>query len=214
MASEELAWIEESECAAIESVHGRLKDEFPGWPDAYPADLTHDLQICRFLRGHGQSADKAIDAIIPAIKHRMEIICEPAVAEMRQRVGQATQLDLKLVPYQEDVLRCLPFRILPEGLSTDGCPIILVALRFVEYDMVGDVEEMVAPFLRAMMEQRALVLNNRSLLEKRMAKFVEVRDFNGAWVSSILTQGRGLVGKLKGFIKSVQEFYPEVMPRS
>ena len=64
--------------------------------------------------------------------------------------------------------------------DVDGHP------TFEEHDLADKIEL----FLRCMLEARALVLHNRSMRERRMVKFVEVRDFNNVYVSELLAHGR------------------------
>ena len=87
---------------------------------------------------------------------------------------------------------------------------MLIALRYIDFQMYADASESVDAFLAAMLEQRSLVLHNLSIRHHRMVKFVEVRDFNNVWVATVLAQGSALIKRIKTFAQTVQSHYPEV----
>ena len=209
----ELRWIdEENERASIDAVHAILASELSDWPAAYPADLSHDLTVCRFLRGHQRKEALAAEKMVAAVRYRMELSKDPAVKSMRGAMGsKCTSLDLSLLPNHKDVLRCLPFRAGAEGESVHGLPIAIMPVRLVEPRAFGDMSDKIELFLRCMLEARALVLHNRSMAEKRMVKFVEVRDFNCVYVSELLKHGRPFIQKLKSVLSSLMSHYPELI---
>ena len=208
----ELEWINEAtERDGIDFIHTRLRSALPGWPDAFPPDLRHDIHVCRFLRGHGCDAAKAADALLAAVQYRMELIAKEPVRRMREAMGveTCTLLDLSLLPHSAEALRCLPFRTIGRGASASGLPLALVPIRCIDprsfSEIDGDVMEL---FMRCMLEARAVLLHSLSLQQRRMVKFVEVRDFNNVSIAELLTQGRHFIGRLKGVLQSLQSHYP------
>jgi hypothetical protein len=65
----DLAWIDEAaERAEIDKVHEVLRAELgDSWPQTFPADISHDLNVARFLRGNGNRADKAAPLMAKAV---------------------------------------------------------------------------------------------------------------------------------------------------
>ena len=51
-------------------------------------------------------------------------------------------------------------------------------------------------FFRGTLEQRALVLHNLSVAQRRMVKFYEVRDFNAVWISELMRHGQYLLSRV------------------
>jgi len=118
---------------------------------------------------------------------------------------------MSLLPYSERVLQCLPTRSLREGVTREGAlPVVYAPLRRIDVEMFATLpDDMLESFLSAMLEQRALVLHNLSVAQQRIVKVVDVRDFNAVWISQLLTKGKALLIKLKGFLQRVQAHYPE-----
>ncbi|KAL1522816.1 hypothetical protein AB1Y20_017786 [Prymnesium parvum] len=212
---EELQWILPEEEESIGRLHQALARELPGWPDAFPADLTHDLHLCRFLRGHQGDVEKAEGKLRDAVAYRMELIRQPPFASLRSTIGEDRRIDLSILPHAEEILRILPLRN-TEGTASDGLPILLTLIRYVDFAAFDafhtEAGEMVLrSFVNGMLEQRALVLHNRSIAEHRMVKCVDVRDFTGGSVTEFISKGRGLLSAIKAQLAVVQSFYPELL---
>ena len=207
----ELRWILDTERSAIAEVHATLARELNGWPDKFPEDMTHDIHVCRFLRGHKHDADAAAKAMTGAIKYRTAFIAQnESVRTMRANLGDT--LDLTLLPNNEEVLRCLPVRAVAKGLSAgSGLPLAIVPIRLVEPRLFSDMGDKLEFFIRCLLEARALVLHKLSLRQQRMVKFFEVRDFNNVHVSELILHGRHIIQNLKDIIRSLQDHYPEVL---
>ena len=69
-------------------------------------------------------------------------------------------------------------------------------------------------FLRAMIEQRALVCHQLSVARSRLVKCVDLRDLTGISVAEVLTSGRPLIAKLGRIIAVIQDFYPELIHKA
>lgn len=208
----DLAWIDEvTERDSIDVVHASLKAELDDWPTAFPADMTHDINVARFLRGHGQSRAKATTAMLAAVRYRMELMHHPAVAAMRAAIGQSTFAEQTVLPHFDEIQFLMPNRCVC-GATRDGLPLSISPLRQLKLELVQaeELDDKLDLFLRCMLEQRALVLHNLSIEQRRMAKYVEIRDFNSVWISEIVARGKALLGKMKRLIGTVQSYYPEV----
>ena len=128
-------------------------------------------------------------------------------ASMRKAIGESQFVDIGLLPHAQEVLPVLPLCNI-EGLSA-GLPVVLTLLRFIDYSVFSELStDSMAQFLRALLEQRALVLHNRSVAQRRMVKFVDVRDANGLSVTELLAKGRGLLSTIKTHIAVVQVRMP------
>jgi hypothetical protein len=117
---------------------------------------------CVQLRGHGGDEAKALEKLRHAISYRMEIISMEPYASMRKAIGESQFVDIGLLPHAQEVLPVLPLCNI-EGLSA-GLPVVLTLLRFIDYSVFSELStDSMAQFLRALLEQRALVLHNRSV---------------------------------------------------
>ena len=199
--SDDLLWVTEAEKPAIVQLHAALTDAFPDWL-SYPADMTHDLHLCRFLRGNNGDQAQTLAKLRVAISYRKELIGREEFASLRKSVGASTRLDLTLLPNASEVLRILPILSI-EGSSVDGLPAVITLARFADYDAFNAFiaseggPQKLSDFLSGMLEQRALILHNRSITEGRMVKFVDVRDLNGMSVTEFLSKGRSLFATMK-----------------
>lgn len=214
---DDLLWIQPSEKAQITQVHAALTAELRGWPDQYPPDLTHDISVARFLRGHGGLAQNAIPFMVEAIRYRSALLEDPAVRDMRAAIGDSTFSGIEQLPHYEELQDFLPNRCI-RGVATDGLPISVSPIRQADLRAMagGDDASLDAKFetfFRCTLEQRALVLHNLSVQQSRMVKFFEVRDFNAVWISEILRHGQQLLSKVRALMGALQSHYPEMLHR-
>jgi hypothetical protein len=181
-------------------VQAALSAEFEGWPAAYPTDLTHDINVARFLRGHGGQASRAIPVMIGAVRYRSELFNEPAVRQMRETIGQGTFADPLHVPHFDELQDILPNRCVP-GAAAGALPLSVSPIRQADLMMLADGANAERDakfdlFFRCTLEQRALVLHNLSVAQRRMVKFYEIRDFNAVWVSELMRHGQYLLSRV------------------
>lgn len=202
----ELEWIREEEEPLIEEMRQLL-----GPLEELPEDLVDDLCFCRFLRGHGNNPKEAAQYMGKAIDYRLELISRSPIKEVREEVLNATEMDLNVLPRANELLPCFPVRVI-NGRSMNALPIIASVVRRVDFETLeryGD--EARDDFLLSQLEQRWLVLHNLSKKQRRMVKFFEVRDMNGASISTLLTEGATQLSKIKNILSIVQDFYPEMI---
>ncbi|CAK8994441.1 Probable ubiquitin-conjugating enzyme E2 7 (E2 ubiquitin-conjugating enzyme 7) (Ubiquitin carrier protein 7) (Ubiquitin-protein ligase 7) [Durusdinium trenchii] len=122
-------------------------------------------------------------------------------------------MDLNVLPRANELLPCFPVRVI-NGRSMNALPIIASVVRRVDFETLERAPGR-APtgddFLLSQLEQRWLVLHNLSKKQRRMVKFFEVRDMNGASISTLLTEGATQLSKIKNILSIVQDFYPEMI---
>eukprot|EP00928_Gymnodinium_smaydae_P060882 TRINITY_DN4476_c0_g5_i1.p1 TRINITY_DN4476_c0_g5~~TRINITY_DN4476_c0_g5_i1.p1 ORF type:complete len:375 (-),score=84.76 TRINITY_DN4476_c0_g5_i1:111-1235(-) len=208
----DLRWVdEETERAHIDLIRERLGAEMEGCPE----DLTHDLTIARCLRGNSNDPELACEVFAKTIKYRKELIATQVVADFRASVLDAESIDMTKLPHHEVVRKVLPVRGI-EGFSLDGLPVMVAAPRLIDFAAFADLadSEVIDTFFKCHLEQRALVLHNLSMKQKRMVKFIEVRDLNNMSVTTLLSSGRPLIAKFKEILQQVQDFYPEMLHRA
>jgi len=202
----DLAWVTDAEQPHVETIRQACAAELA----ECPADIAHELNIARFLRGHGD-VEKATRLFRAAVKHRSELRTNAKYSHIWDAAASGT-VDLSLLPHAERIRRHLPFRTV-EGASCDGLPVFLGLLRHVDFALVSEVDPAaLTEFVSCMSEQRAIVLHARSIAEKRMVKCVEVRDltqFSMAYAVSCASSLR----KIAGLIGVVQDWYPEMVHR-
>ena len=197
----DLEWIKEgAERGEVDAVQAALAAEFEGWPAAFPTDLTHDINVARFLRGHGGQASRAIPVMIGAVRYRSELFNEPAVRQMRETIGQGTFADPLHVPHFDELQDILPNRCVP-GAAAGALPLSVSPIRQADLMMLADGANAERDakfdlFFRCTLEQRALVLHNLSVAQRRMVKFYEVRDFNAVWISELMRHGQYLLSRV------------------
>ena len=212
----ELAWVDElKERGPIGEIHAALTEQLEGWPAAFPSDVTHDLNVARFLRGSGHVVEKVVPIMVKAARYRKDFIeSHAAVRDMREAIGDGTFADASLLPHFHELEAILPMRCV-RGTAGSDLPIAVSPVRQLAVDAAidADLDAKIDLFFRSVLEQRALVLHNLSLQHSRMIKFVEIRDFNGARISELLSKGRPLLGKMKTLLGQLLEFYPEVVHR-
>lgn len=56
-----------------------------------------------------------------------------------------------------------------------------------------------------------MVLHNLSQKQRRMVKYFEIRDMNGAAISTLMSEGTNQLSKIKSTLGLVQDFYPEMI---
>ncbi|CAK9006977.1 unnamed protein product [Durusdinium trenchii] len=178
-----------------------------------PEDLVDDLCFCRFLRGHGNNPKEAAQYMGKAPGTQLELISRSPIKEVREEVLNATEMDLNVLPRANELLPCFPVRVI-NGRSMNALPIIASVVRRVDFETLERAPGR-APtgddFLLSQLEQRWLVLHNLSKKQRRMVKFFEVRDMNGASISTLLTEGATQLSKIKNILSIVQDFYPEMI---
>lgn len=209
-----LHWIDEdTERGRIEAVRAQLGSKLTGLPD----DLCDDLQICRFLRGHSNDPKIAAEFMDKALAFRSALIEKDDIKQIRSKLAGALKFDLSLLPHAEQILEMVPLRDV-EGSSTEGLPITLTASRLVDIERFNKLGEEgdrhLSEFFQGMTEMRALVLHNLSHAQHRMVKILDIRDMTQASITKLLTEGRGLIVKLKEQISKVQNYYPEIVHQS
>lgn len=211
---ETLEWInEETEREPIISVREILGSKIIG----VPQDVGDDLQICRFLRGNGNDASIVAEKMSKAIDYRLSIIESDAVKHLRTTYAKSTSFPLTALPHADQMLKFLPLRQI-EGQSSLGLPLALAVTRFLdaaEYNSLDDEgKSNMVEFTGALLEMRALMLHNLSHAQKRMVKYVDVRDMTQCSIQYLLTEGRGILKRMKEMISKVQDYYPEVLFQS
>lgn len=94
----------------------------------------------------------------------------------------------------------------------NALPIIASVVRLTDFktlEAYGDGAR--DDFLLAQLEQRWMVLHNLSRKQRRMVKYFEVRDMNGAAITTLLSEGANQLSKIKNILSVVQDFYPEMI---
>ena len=206
-----IAWIQPQEQELIVQMRASLSEELK---TALP-ELTHDHQFVRFLRGHG-GIEKAIEKMRLALRYRTELAATEPFASMRAATAGATAIDLNVLPYADEVLQNLPLRAV-EGSTVEGLPVCLSVTRLFKFGALTDGtldDAHLDAFLRAMIEQRAIVCHTLSVAQRRLVKCVDLRDLTGISVSEILTSGRPFIAKLGKIISVIQDFYPELIHKA
>lgn len=201
----ELEWIQEDEEPLIEEMRAILG------PLDCPEDLSDDLSFCRFLRGHGKNPKEAAEYMQKAIDYRLELISRSPIKEVRDQLASAMEVDLNILPRARELLPCFPVRVI-HGRSMNALPIIASVVRLTDFktlEAYGD--EARDDFLLAQLEQRWMVLHNLSQKQRRMVKYFEVRDMNGAAITTLLSEGANQLSKIKNILSVVQDFYPEMI---
>jgi len=207
----------EAEQAAVAEVRRRAAAELEGCPE----DMTHDLSIARFLRGHGGDPARAAEFMRRALRYRRDLVeAYPAVRAAREATARdccsgspvGLQAIMMQLPNAAEVLKVWPLRA-AQGASLDGLPVMVAAPRLIGYDAFEklDREDKIVPFLAASFEQRAVFLHHLSLQQRRLVKFVDVRDLTGFAILPFLSKGRPLIAKLKQILTVVQDYYPEML---
>jgi len=188
-----------------------MRDQLGDLVEHCPEDFVHDLSMCRFLRGHGGDPQEAARFMRKAIEYRLDLISKSPVKEIRERLGGCEQVDLEMLPRAEELLDCFPVRVI-RGRSMDSLPIICSAVRLADFrklESFGDVAR--DDFILAQLEQRWMVLHNLSKKQRRMVKYFEIRDMNGAAISTLMSEGTNQLSKIKSTLGLVQDFYPEMI---
>ncbi|CAK0802166.1 unnamed protein product [Prorocentrum cordatum] len=89
---------------------------------------------------------------------------------------------------------------------------MLTAPRLMDFEAFAAVRKpRLDGFLKAHLEQRAVVLHNLSLQQRRMVKFVELRDLSQTSPALLLRSGRPVFKRLKTFFSILQDCYPELV---
>lgn len=205
---EELSWISGEEQQRIDGVRSILAGKLP---DDCPEDFVHDLAIARFLRGNDNDPEVAAEKYGRSLEYRRNLIAGEPFKGFRERQAGATAMDLSALPSAEEVTRCLPVRSLV-GDSADGLPVLCMVPRLLDLEGMDALsDECLGSFVRAQLEQRWMVLHNLSMQQKRMVKFVEVRDLNGASMTNLVMNGSRLITRMLNMLSGLQDFYPEVI---
>lgn len=171
------AWITPEEADDIARLRSQLDARELAQLQAAPADIRHDLMLCRFLRGHGK---KALQALRSHLRYRQE---NHALLE-RVRANLPPDLDefnLDLCPGNSQFELMFATLQCPASQGTnDGMMLSLMPLQF--FNVASWTASEFGPFLEwflATVEMRSICLHNQSLKERRMAKVTEARDCVG-----------------------------------
>eukprot|EP01062_Namystynia_karyoxenos_P056084 TRINITY_DN4703_c0_g1_i2.p1 TRINITY_DN4703_c0_g1~~TRINITY_DN4703_c0_g1_i2.p1 ORF type:complete len:415 (+),score=85.70 TRINITY_DN4703_c0_g1_i2:124-1368(+) len=199
---EELQWPSDTELSQA----GQLRASVPGIADC-PEDIRHDLNLVRFLQ-------QATEKLAAMVAYRRDAPFGD-LAEMRDIVTSAggDEHSLAPLPHSEELLAVLPLVRL-RGATRDGLRVSalsLARLRVEDFDRVP--HDHMQRFCAALLEQRSIALHRQSLRERRMAKVIEIRDITGVNVTHLALQAAGMMGRVKGVVSVVQEYYPEVIDR-
>jgi hypothetical protein len=210
----DLDWIRPDEEANVAAVRSELR----GINDA-PEDLTHDIVIARFLRGHNNDVATAASFMKKATEHRMPFLEQDSVKAMRARMDTVDGSDLRILDldlafgHQASAFKqTLPYIVLKE-LTPKRLPVALSRPAMFSPDLIlkamdsGKLEEWNVLYL----EWRSLLLHKMSLSQRRMVKFVEVRDMTHLAVLQFLWSSGFLVKRFMGIMRQVADFYPEQM---
>eukprot|EP00927_Polykrikos_kofoidii_P031258 TRINITY_DN26907_c0_g1_i1.p1 TRINITY_DN26907_c0_g1~~TRINITY_DN26907_c0_g1_i1.p1 ORF type:complete len:435 (-),score=67.51 TRINITY_DN26907_c0_g1_i1:32-1300(-) len=177
-----------------------------------PEDVCDDLQIARFLRGNANDPQASAAFFSESVAYRRELQQDESIQAMRRGSANLDIPDLKLLPYADEMLRINPMMMV--GFTTSKLPVMVTCPRFLDFETFGDCVGKDFPkyeaFLKGMLEQRALILHNLSHKQGRMAKFVDIRDFNQVPVTKLVSHATNAMGKIKQFFSVVQNFYPEM----
>jgi len=204
----ELNWISEEEKQQIDKVRAALAGKLP---DGCPEDFVHDLSIARFLRGNGNDPEVAAELYRRALEYRHGLAATSPFKEFREQFAGEVRMDLSALPNAGQILRSFPMRAV-EGDSVDGLPVLFTVPRLLDVEGLEAIsDEALECFIRTQLEQRWLVLHNLSLQQRRMVKFVEVRDLNGASITSLALNAPRLVSRFMAILSPLQDFYPEVV---
>mmetsp|Transcript_34529 Transcript_34529/g.75587 ORF Transcript_34529/g.75587 Transcript_34529/m.75587 type:complete len:379 (+) Transcript_34529:48-1184(+) len=213
----ELNWIEEAEQSVIDTIREAVKSDVADFGEL-PDDMTHDLTIARFLRGNASDAKVAEDLFRRSLEHRRELNKRPEIAAARKAIEKHVIVDISHLPFFDELSekKLLPLRGM-DGMNVNDLPTLLVAPGLLDCEALGiflnDEKEVdkFRTFMLAHLEQRAIVLHNLSMEQKRMVKFVDVRDLFGVSAGALLGPIRSFMGFLSALFKEVQDFYPEII---
>jgi len=208
MRLDELGWITDEEKQRIDDVRAALAGKLP---DGCPEDLVHDLAIARFLRGNDDNPQAAAEVCGRAVEYRHGLAASSPIKELRESLAEATVMDFSVLPHAQEVLPCLPVRVV-EGGSAEGLPVLCLVPRLLDLERMEAVEDgALRLFVLGQLEQRWRVLHNLSLRQQRMVKFVELRDLNGASMTNLALRGSRTVSRFLSILSGLQDFYPEVI---
>lgn len=206
-----LDWLDDGELELIGAMRSSLADELA----SAPVELRHDHQFARFLRGHGHNVERATEKMRGALRFRSALAAKEPYRSCHAAAPDRTMIDLTVLPHAEWVLTYLPVRTV-EGMTADELPLSLSVTRLFDFELRLSAERdaQVDEFLTAMIEQRALVVHNLSVKQRRLVKCVDLRDLTGTSVKEIVTRGRHTLAKMQRFISTVQDHYPELIHRA
>eukprot|EP00929_Paragymnodinium_shiwhaense_P069902 TRINITY_DN3532_c0_g1_i1.p1 TRINITY_DN3532_c0_g1~~TRINITY_DN3532_c0_g1_i1.p1 ORF type:complete len:502 (-),score=85.92 TRINITY_DN3532_c0_g1_i1:61-1566(-) len=177
-----------------------------------PADLRHDIGLLRFLRGNNGDVAITASLLAKAIEYRKDLASKSPYNKLLPQWARDTEVDMHKLPHADEVLQALPLRAI-DGLSAGGLPILAICPKLVNFEALADpdFDAKLDTFFKAHLEQRAIVLHNLSLKQRRMVKFVDVRDLHGVSIPQMLARGKSFISKLKGLIGVVKDYYPELI---
>ena len=195
------------ELESISKMRAALPD---GALDAHSEDVTSDVAFCRFLRGHSNNQEKATQYYEAMLLWRKEN--EAMLSKTRATFGSdAIEDDPSLLPHAEKVL---PIIKMLEGSNAtwDGLPISAMFPGFNDLEAFSSqiTDDEFSEFVTGMLEQRFVILHRQSLLQKRMVKYVEVRELDTLAVSKLLGAPQVLM-RVKRVLGVVQDMYPELI---
>ena len=208
--ADNLDWLDDAELELIGTMRSSLAEELA----SAPVELQHDHQFARFLRGHSHNVERATEKMRGALRFRTALASKEPYRSCHAAAPGRTTIDLSVLPHAEWVLTHLPVRTV-DGMTADELPLSLSVTRLFDFaKQPAEKEAQVDEFLTAMIEQRALVVHNLSVKQRRMVKCVDLRDLTGTSVKEIITRGRHTLAKMQRFISTVQDHYPELIHRA
>eukprot|EP00931_Biecheleriopsis_adriatica_P093750 TRINITY_DN67475_c0_g1_i1.p1 TRINITY_DN67475_c0_g1~~TRINITY_DN67475_c0_g1_i1.p1 ORF type:complete len:463 (+),score=57.15 TRINITY_DN67475_c0_g1_i1:35-1390(+) len=201
------SWITADEAEQIGRLRSELDTEELAQLETSPADIRHDLMMCRFLRGHGKKAPQALRA---HLRYRRE---NRAMLE-RIRASLPPDLeefDLARCPRNSEFEHMFATLQLPSSQGTnEGMMASLMSIKF--FNLASwtacDFDHFLE-WIIATIEMRSVCLHNQSLKQRRLAKCTEVRDCTGFRFSRFFSSLAGV--RRFATILQYSMNYPEFM---
>lgn len=180
-----------------------------------PEDVSHDLNLVRFLRGNGYDLDLSRTKMQDMVNFRRSNEIAD-LAAIRAALGEPATMreDMRDIPHATELLAWAPFQLQTMG-SKDGLPMMFVQPRYVDAERLGALSaEVFGAFMIGMFEHRSMLLHKMSIEQHRMVKVLDVRDLTDVGVTDIFTKVVPILKQVKNVLSVVQDFYPEVIHRA
>lgn len=205
----ELLWPTAAELEQAATLRGQV--DLSGCPE----DVSHDLNIVRFLRGNDHDLEVARTKMQDMVDFRRSNGLADLGA-IRAALGEVATMseDLRAIPHAEDLLAWAPFQLQTTG-SRDGLPMMFVQPRYVDAERLGALApEVFAAFMVGIFEHRSMLLHKMSIEQHRMMKVLDIRDLTDVGVTEIFSKVVPILKQIKGVLAVVQDFYPEVIHKA
>merc|ERR1719174_384594 len=170
------SWISSKELEKIKDMKQSLTSCEREQLASEPVHIRHDLMLCRFLRGHGNTISKAAKALRAHLQFREthKEVLERALAGVPL---DTEDFDAELSPLTARFRHIRMLQLPARHGSNHGMPLSMLVVGYFSLSDIARIDdrELMEWFL-SLVEIRALCLHNQSVREHRMARVIEVRE--------------------------------------